>query len=327
MLNTEQITGGIHIMQDNARKITYGAMMIAMFVILLAITFYVPVLGVVTMYFIPLPIILTRLQHDRFTTILVLVVGTILSLFIGGIFLIPFAMIFGVLGVVIGETMVLKKSKLYTFMASGLSLLILMMTFYVATVFLFNFNMIDVMMTTLQDAQEIMTAKMVQFGELPENFNKQMDDMITFYKTTLPSILILGAFSMAFIFVVLNSMIVGRLGHKVLKFPPFRDMKLPVLTVWTYLLILILPYIAEVNQGTMIYLIYENATVILRFMFLIQGISLIFFFINHKKLPNGLAVLTTAFAIILSPITILLGILDIGVNIRKWIAKDEGKAN
>ena len=30
---------------DNARKITYGAMMTALFAILLAVSFYVPILG------------------------------------------------------------------------------------------------------------------------------------------------------------------------------------------------------------------------------------------------------------------------------------------
>ena len=58
-------------MQDNARKITYGAMMIALFAILLAVSLYIPLLGSVTMFFIPLPIILYRLRYDRTSSILV----------------------------------------------------------------------------------------------------------------------------------------------------------------------------------------------------------------------------------------------------------------
>lgn len=37
-------------MQDNARKITYGAMMIALFAILLAVSLYVPLLGSIIMF-------------------------------------------------------------------------------------------------------------------------------------------------------------------------------------------------------------------------------------------------------------------------------------
>ena len=91
-------------MQDNARKITYGAMMIALFAILLAVSLYTPLLGNVTMFFIPLPIILYRLKYDRTSSLLILAAGIVLSLLIGGILLVPFAFVHGILGFVIGET-------------------------------------------------------------------------------------------------------------------------------------------------------------------------------------------------------------------------------
>ena len=136
-------------MQDNARKITYGAMMIALFAILLAVSFYIPLLGNVTMFFIPLPIILYRLSYDRNSSLLVLATGIVLSLLIGGILLVPFAFVHGLLGFVIGDTIMMGKTKLYTFMASGLTLLITGMVIYVAAVLFFGFNVIDELMTAM----------------------------------------------------------------------------------------------------------------------------------------------------------------------------------
>ena len=152
-----------------------------------------------------------------------------------------------------------------------------------------------------------------------------MDASIDFYETAIPSLFIIGVFSFAFVFVTFNLIAVKRLGHNVQNFPPFREMKLPLITVWYYLIILLAGFIFDIGQGTNMYLIYINASVILRFLFFLQGISLIHYFMNDKKLPKWLTVVSTVFALFLSPITILLGVLDTGLNVRAWIGKEKSK--
>lgn len=311
-------------MQDNASKITYGAMMTALFATMLGISFFIPLIGVLMMFFIPLPIILYRLRYDRASTLLVLVVGVVLSMLIGGIVIMPLGLGFGVMGFVIGETMQLKKTKLYTCMATGLTFLIISIITYVASVFFLNVNIIKEVMDGLREVQQQVTSIMVDVGETPENFGAQLEDMITFVETSLPSTFILGSFSFGFIIVMLNSIILKRLGVKVSTFPPFRDMRLPVLTVWTYLVVLLLPFLAEINQGTTLNLAYVNATVIFRALFLVQGISLILYYMHAMKMPTWVKVISIMMGIILNPITVLLGILDVGLNIRAWIGRDKG---
>ena len=85
------------------------------------------------MFFIPLPVILYRLRYDRTASLLILAIGIVISILVGGIPLIPFALVFGLLGFVIGDTIKSGKSKLYTFMASGLTLLTLTIMMYVAS--------------------------------------------------------------------------------------------------------------------------------------------------------------------------------------------------
>ena len=63
----------------------------------------------------------------------------------------------------------------------------------------------------------------------------------------------------------------------------------------------------------------------MRFLFFLQGISLIHYYMNEKKLPKWVTVILTIFALFLSPITILLGVLDTGLNVRAWIGKDKPK--
>jgi len=312
-------------MQDNARKITYGAMMIAFFAILLAVSLYVPLLGSVTMFFIPLPIILYRLRYDRASSLLVTATGIMLSLIVGGILLVPFAFIHGLLGFVVGDTVKTEKTKLYTLMATGLTLLVTGMTMYVAAVFFFSFNAIDELFKMIDEAREQMTSFMGTLGGLPDNYDKLMDSQIEFYQTAIPSMFIISIFVLAFIYITLNLEVASRLGNKVSKFPPFREMKLPVMTVIVYGIVLLSSLFVPAEPGTNFYLLSINATMILRFLFLLQGISLVHHFIYNMKAPKVMTVVVTIFALVLSPITTMLGILDTGMNIRAWIGKDKLK--
>ena len=312
-------------MQDNAKKITYGAMMIALFAILLAVSLYAPLIGNVSMLFIPLPIILYRLNHDRTSALLVTATGVVLSLFIGGILVMPVAIIFGLVGFIIGDTIKSGKSKLYTFMATGLTLLITLMGTYVITVLLFNFNALKVLLDGLQEMQSTMRSMMDKYGGLPADYDEKAAAMLTYYEHAIPSTFILAVFLMAFILLTLNLAVVNRLGHKVQKFPPFREMKLPIFIVILYGIILLLQFTTKMEVGSNLYLTHINATVILRSLFLLQGISFILYYLHEMKVPRMVTVLSAIFAVIISPVTTLLGILDAGTNIRGWIGKDKLK--
>lgn len=278
------------------------------------------------MFFIPLPIILYRLRYDRASSLLVTATGIMLSLLVGGgVILVPFAFVLGLLGVVMGETVSLGKTKLYTLMATGLTLLITGTIMYVAAVFVFNFNVIDEFFITIDETRGQMTSLMETLGGLPDNYNELINSQIEFYQTTIPSLFIIAIFVLAFIYITLNLEVASRLGNKVPKFPPYREMKLPVMTVIVYGIVLLWSLFVPAEPGTNIDLIFINATMILRFLFLLQGISLVHHFIYKMKAPRVMTVVATIFALILSPITTMLGILDTGMNIRAWIGKDKLK--
>lgn len=312
-------------MQDDARKITYGALMIAMFAILLAITVYIPIVGSITFFFIPLPIILYRLRYDRGPSLLVLMTGVLLSLLVGGIILVPVALVFGLLGLVIGDTIITEKTKLYTFMSAGLTLLISSVLMYAASVIFFGLNIIDVLIEGLEVTSANLNELAGDNSALSEALSEQMEIAKAFYEAAVPSMFMIASFAIAFIIVILNSSMVKRLGHKAPTFSPFRDMKLPTVLVWSYFVVLLIGIFSTPEQGSTLYLAYINASVILRFLFLVQGISLIHFFMNEKNTPKWLKVIFTLMAFPLAQITILIGVLDSGMNIRAWITRDKSK--
>lgn len=312
-------------MQDNARKITYGAMMIALFALLMALTLYVPLIGTVTLFFIPLPILLYRLKYDRAASLLVLFASAIVSSVMGGVLSIPFALILGLLGLVMGDTMQSGKTKLYTVMATGIALLISMVISYIVAIFLFSFNAIDDLMKTMTEMQDQMLSMMTRFGKPPEGFEELLMAQFDFYQSVIPSMFMMAVLTMAFLFVMLNSLIIQRLGYSTQKFPPFHEMKLPMITVVLYGVILLVSFIDNPAPGTNMYLLLINATIILRTLFLLQGIAFLHFYITEMKFPTVVKVFATIIALMISPMTTLLGILDSGMNIRAWIRKDKAR--
>ncbi|MCG7335120.1 YybS family protein [Sporosarcina sp. ACRSM] len=312
-------------MKDDPRKITYGAMMIALFAILLAIILYVPPIGTITMFLIPLPIILYGLRYDRASTILVTGAGMIVSLLIGGIALLPFAFVFGLAGWMIAEMIKAGRSKLYLFMGLALMYIVTSIITYVGAVLLFNINFVEQLFTMMRESQKQFASFMGTYGTLPASYNEMTEELFTFYEHTVPAAFILTCFLFAFITLIPNLFFAKRLGHEVPKFPPFRNMKLPVITVLAYGVVLLLNMTVAMEPGTDLYLICVNATIILRTLFLLQGIALIHFYLHETKLPKAVTVVGTLFALFLHPVTTLLGVLDAGVNIRAWISKDKSR--
>ncbi|HBJ02597.1 MAG TPA: DUF2232 domain-containing protein, partial [Lysinibacillus sp.] len=95
---------------------------------------YVPFVFIVALIFAPLPIAWYSANYKRSSSILVAIVGCILTSIASGLSMLPFAFVLGLLGVVMGNAIYQKKSKIYLFMSTGIANLISMALVYVAYV-------------------------------------------------------------------------------------------------------------------------------------------------------------------------------------------------
>ena len=73
------------------------------------------------------------------------------------------------------------------------------------------------------------------------------------------------------------------------------------------------------ETGSTLYMIMLNVSLILWVLLTIQGLSLIYFIIDVNGLPRFIKVLSTLIAIPLYSFVILLGIIDLGFNVRDFI--------
>lgn len=301
---------------NQTKALVQGSMMVAIFTILMVISAYVPFIFMVALLFAPLPIAWYSANYKRSSSILVAVVGCLITILTSGIVMLPFAFIMALLGVVMGDAIRLKRSKLYLLMSSGISVLLSIALVYIAYVRVAGMNMIamslDIVRENYEQSNEFAKSVTGQVAMNPD----QLEATIKTIELTMPATITISAFFAAFIIITLNLPILQRLGLDVPKFAPFQDMRLPRAVLWYYMIVLSINLFVRPATGSTLDVIVLNISYILWLLLILQGISLIHYFIASKGMPNAVKWVATILAIPLSSFIILLGIVDLGFDVR-----------
>lgn len=308
-------------MPNNKTKgLAQGAMMVALFVVLIAVALYVPLVSIIATLFAPLPLAWYSANYDRNQSIFVAIIACFLTFFIGGLLILPFSLIFASIGVVIGITLKLKKSKLFILMSTGLTVLITFAIDYLITLKLFEIDFIKESMQLMRSSYE-QSLKLTQSmtGQSPLT-QENLELLFVTLETTIPAAVTLAAFALAFIIISINLPVLKRLGVIVPKFNALKDLKLPRSILWYYLIVLSVNLFAKPEIGSTLYVVSLNLSMILWVLLTIQGLSFILYFLGKKvKVTNFLKVLVILLAIPFYNLVILVGIVDLGFDIRSLV--------
>lgn len=306
-------------------KLAQGAMMIALFTVLLALAFYVPLIGSIASIFVALPIIWYSAKYDLKSAIIVGLAGCIISLLIGGLLALPFALLFIALGIVMGYGIQQNKSKEMIFLSSGVAVLLASATQYIMSIKLFE---IDFIQDSLKLVKESYTQSLALTKEMTGQEIFTAEQLNTIFETielTIPANVTIAVFLITFIIMAANLPILKRLGVNVPKFAPFRHMRLPKSILWYYLVILIVNFVASPAPGSTLHMVTLNISMILWILLVLQGISFVHFFVAAKGLPKALAWIATVLALPLYSFYVLIGIIDLGFNVRGLLEPEQTK--
>jgi len=309
---------------EQTKQLTFGAMMIALFSILLAVSFYVPIINMITSLFIAVPIAWYSAKFNRKASILVTVVSIIMSLFIGGLLAIPFAMIHALLGFTIGDAIRTKKSKLFMLHSTAVVLLVTIVMQYVIVVLTLGINPVKELLTIATVQYEQTGVFLERFNALPKDYDKTVADTLSMFETVMPSLVIIALFGFVLILINIILPILKKLKVDVPKFPPFSQLKFPKSVLWYYMVVLVVTLFVELDQWTFAFMAFENAALILRILLVLQGISFILFFILEKGWPKWTFIIAIIMAIPLQSFILIIGIFDLGFNMRSYV-KDKNR--
>lgn len=301
-------------MPNNQIRSLHGAMMIALFTIIIVIAFYVPIVNLIAILFAPLPFAWFSAKYNRSSSIFVAIIGCIISFFFGGLLILPFSLIFASIGVVMGDALRLKKSKVFLFMSSSITVLITFALQYVLLVNLLNINVKQIMRETYTKSIELPQSLT---GQTPDVAT--MNSMFDMMESTLPATITIGVFALTFIIMSINLPLLKRFGINVPKFRSIKNIRLPRPILWYYLIVLAINLFISPETGTPLYVIILNFSLILWLLLTIQGVSFLHFVLDAFGSPKFLKVLAIIMAIPLYSFYVLIGILDLGFDIRSFV--------
>ncbi|GAA0334726.1 YybS family protein [Bacillus carboniphilus] len=309
---------------NQTRRLTEGAVLLAVFSVLLTGVLYLPILWLVVALFLPLPFIIYTVRYGLKSSLIFSLAAFLISFIIGNIYTLPVAISSGALGLMIGYAVKEKKGRLFLYITSTLTVTITTLLQYVLSIILLDINVIERIFTETQATMIKAIEIMEQFGQgLPQGYTEEtINQTFDLARTLFPVLLVLMSFVAMYINVLVCDPILRRLNIHLPKRIPFREWRLPRNIIWYYLVVTLLSLFMPIETGTFVYNAVINVSYLLQILFVIQGLSFIYFYAYNKGITKALPIIVTVF-VFLMPILLLLvvivGIMDIGFDLRQRV--------
>ncbi|BBU41410.1 membrane protein [Aeribacillus pallidus] len=301
--------------------LTEGAIFVAIYTVFLLITLYVPILSVISIFFLSTPFIIFGIRHGIKQSFVLLLASIVMTFLVGSIVSLPIGLMFSVTGIIMAY-FYRQKRQLFALIGGTISLLINFVLDYALSIVFLGVDLFsDVIQQTKSSVRETLAAFPSMDEEMKKTMMEQMNEQFDLLMNLLPSMFVIVSFMLAVIIHILNIGIMKRLKLNVGTITPFRDWKFPKSIIWYYLIATLLMLINLPKESFLNIALY-NIVFVLQTVLLIQGFSFIFYFCHVKKLSKAVPVLivigTFILPILLYPVRIL-GIIDLGFNLREKI--------
>ncbi|MRX73402.1 DUF2232 domain-containing protein [Bacillus lacus] len=298
--------------------ITEGAVLLALFAIFIFIALYIPIIGGIAVFFLPLPFIVYGMRHGLKSAAIMFVAALAVVFIIGAAPALPLVLITGAGGIAMGYFY--RKSQTGPAIAAGTigytgGLLIS----YIIIVSLLGVNIAELAEESLNQSVSILES----FGQTSEAQIEQARAMMDLFQNIIPAFLLIMGAVMAFISHIIAIPVLKRLRMEIPRLKPFREWMLPISLIWYFLIATIL-LMVNLDEGGFVYIAVINIYYVLQILLAVQGFSFIFFYFHQKKLSKAIPVLILISSLIV-PILLylirILGIIDLGFQLRKRIKK------
>jgi uncharacterized protein YybS (DUF2232 family) len=264
------------------RSLTEGAMLAAITVLLSLLGAYIfPYI----FFIVPVPLTILVYRHGLRQGIVVAVATSLLAGLVIHVFTtLILLLVLGLVGIAIGVALREGLSASRVMLIGSIAAVIAYVLLVVFSQALFEVNILDMMVESFELSIEQVTALYQRMGMAPEQLEEtraMLFDMIELMKIVLPVTLLLSAIALAFVNFLLSRLILQRLGSTVSWFPPFAYWRFPWYLAWGYILGMGLPLLF--HQGPMMVLA-SNLQIFFTYVFLIQGLAIIWFFFEKHKI-------------------------------------------
>ena len=307
----------------NTKFITEGAALLAIYAILLLISMYVPILGTVVTFVLPLPFILLTIRYKLSNAFVIFTAALFITVIVSQPMNLVKTTMFGLIGIVLGYMYKKRKKPVEILMAGTVAYLIGIMLIYVVSIKFFNIDLMKQMQNmfneSMAQSEKIVSAAGMPISKEQKELFAQMNDIL---QTLFPSILVLVSACCSWITVILSGSVLRKLKHDVIPWPKFKDIQLPKSIVWYYVIFILLSTFIKVEPTSYLHMVFSNLYVIFALLLVLQGLTFIAFLAHSKGFTKGVPIISfivCMFIPMLFPLVTILGIIDLGISLRSKI--------
>ena len=305
--------------------ITEGAALLAIYAILLLISMYVPILGTVVTFALPLPFILLMIRHKLSNVLVVFVAALFVTVIVSQPMNLVKTIMFGLIGIVLGYMYKTRKKPVEILIAGTLAYLIGFVLIYVASIKFFNIDIMKQMQSMFSESmvqsEKIVSAIGMPISKEQKELLTQMNDIL---QLLFPSILVLVSVCFSWITVIISGSVLKKLKHDIIPWPKFKDLQLPKSIVWYYVIFILLATFIKVDPTSYLHMVFSNLYVIFALLLVLQGLTFISFLAYRKGFTKGVPIISfivCMFLPMLFPLVTILGIIDLGISLRSKIGE------
>ncbi|MBK5494972.1 YybS family protein [Bacillus sp. TH13] len=305
--------------------ITEGAALLAIYVILLLISMYVPILGTVVTFALPLPFILLTIRHKLSNVLMIFVAALFVTIIVSQPMNLVKTIMFGLIGIVLGYMYKTRKKPVEILIAGTLAYLIGFVLIYVASIKFFNIDIMKQMQSMFSESmvqsEKIVSATGMRISKEQKELLTQMNDIL---QSLFPSILVLVSVCFSWITVIISGSVLKKLKHDIISWPKFKDIQLPKSIVWYYVIFILLATFIKVEPTSYLHMVFSNLYVIFALLLVLQGLTFISFLAYRKGFTKGVPIISfivCMFIPMLFPLVTILGIIDLGISLRSKIGE------
>jgi len=313
---------------NQSRKLTDGALLTVIFMMLMSVAIFVPGAVLVVIFLLPLPFIIYAYRYDWQPSLIMLGATIIFALLFVSFISLPLTILTSLGGIMIGTAAHRKLSAYETLGRGTLGFIAGLLFIYLFVVVFLEINLANEIDVMMEESIEMSQGIMAEFGfpELTEEELEPITSSLLMIKNLIPAGIAMISIIIAFISQWLSYILLNRIEKTHLYFPLFRDLRIPVAIVWIYFITLIV-MLTDIDPDSAIYLVTNNVLSLVGMFIVLQGVSFMFFITYQKKWSKALPIVGVIMILVLPFFFInlvrILGIIDIGFGIRDRYLKEK----
>lgn len=263
----------------------------AIAIVFAIISMYVPVIGSFINFLWPLPIAICGMRNGLRWSVMTLIVADIaVAVLISPLHAFSLLAAFGLVGLTLGECMRRGYKPFKLMLISSVACLISIGASFLIALYIMGIQPVDMMFTSLEEAARESVGYYQSMGMSQTEIDaavKSNAEMLRMMRLIMPGAFFLCAPIIAFVNYLAARKILSKLGVAFEEFPPFTQWNVPGWMLWPYgISLLMVSYYVQYPESLM-YHISVNLQVITSVFFVLQGIALIYWWLEKTINRNG----------------------------------------